>query len=215
MKDFHAHALSFEIKPTVFRRFTPFSRYTIIVALREPSDATATREKDNAGWQATIAGIKTAFDKTWPQDDFNYNFLDETIANAYQAQQRTLHLLNWATGLTIIISCLGLLGLVMYTTNRRIKEIGVRKVLGASVTNIVSILSKEFLLLVVIAFAIAIPLSWWAGAVWMSDFPYRTPISWWVFALAGSGMVLLAFITLSIQTIRAARANPIKSLRIE
>jgi putative ABC transport system permease protein len=91
----------------------------------------------------------------------------------------------------------------------------VRKVLGASVTNIVSILSREFLLLVAIAFAIAIPLSWWAAHAWMSDFANRTAISWWVFAIAGVGMAFLAFITLSIQTIRAARANPINSLKTE
>jgi ABC-type antimicrobial peptide transport system permease subunit len=123
--------------------------------------------------------------------------------------------LDWATGLTIFISCLGLLGLVTCVTNRRTKEIGVRKVLGASVTNIVSILSGEFLLLVAVAFAIAIPLSWWAADVWMNDFANRTPISWWVFVAGGLGMTLIALFTLSLQTVRAARMNPVKSLRAE
>jgi putative ABC transport system permease protein len=205
MKDFYAHHLSYQIKPTVFRRFTSYSQHMIIVAL----------QKDNAGWQTAIAGMKTAFGKTWPQADFSYDFLDETIASAYNGQQQTLHLLDWATGLTIFISCLGLLGLVTYITNRRTKEIGVRKVLGASVTNIVSILSREFLLLVAIAFAIAIPLSWWAADAWMGDFANRTPISWWVFVAGGLGMTLIALFTLSLQTVRAAIRNPVESLRNE
>jgi putative ABC transport system permease protein len=159
--------------------------------------------------------MKTAFGKTWPQADFSYNFLDESVASAYNGQQQTLRLLDWATGLTIFISCLGLLGLVTYITNRRTKEIGVRKVLGASVTNIVSILSREFLLLVAIAFAIAIPLSWWAADAWMGSFANRTPISWWVFVAGGLGMTLIALFTLSLQTVRAAIRNPVESLRNE
>jgi len=107
------------------------------------------------------------------------------------------------------------LSLVIYTTNQRTKEIGVRKVLGASVTNIVSILSKEFLMLVAIAFIIATPLAWWAENEWLGNFAYRTIISWWMFPLGGITMIIMALITLSFQTIRAASANPVKSLRTE
>jgi putative ABC transport system permease protein len=118
-------------------------------------------------------------------------------------------------GLTVFISCLGLLGLVVYTTNHRVKEIGVRKVLGATVAQIVSILSRDFLKLVGIAFLLATPIAWWALHKWLENFTLRTEISWWVFLLSGLGMIGAAVLTLSLQTIRAARANPVESLRME
>ncbi|MBC7848411.1 MAG: FtsX-like permease family protein, partial [Chitinophagaceae bacterium] len=124
-------------------------------------------------------------------------------------------LMRWSTGLTILISCLGMLGLVIYTTNQRVKEIGVRKVLGASVTQILALLSKEFILLVILAFVIAAPLAWWAASEWLNDFTYRTNMSWWIFALSGLLMIVGALATLSFQTIRSAMANPVKSLRSE
>jgi predicted lysophospholipase L1 biosynthesis ABC-type transport system permease subunit len=117
--------------------------------------------------------------------------------------------------LPIFISCLGLLGLVIYTTNTRTKEIGIRKILGASVAAIVSILSKDFMQLVLLAFVIAAPIAGWATYKWLQDFAYRTNMSWWIFALSGLSMMILAVITLSIQTIKAAVANPVKSLRTE
>ena len=123
--------------------------------------------------------------------------------------------MEWATGLTIFISCMGLLGLVIYTTNQRVKEIGVRKILGASVGNIVSLLSKDFLTLVAIAFVIATPLAWWAAHEWLNNFAYRTIINWWLFPLSGVGMIIIALVTLSFQTFRAASGNPVKSLRTE
>jgi putative ABC transport system permease protein len=214
MKDFHPHPVTYEIKPLVFRRMTQNSK-VIMVALRQPAGGSRDGSSDHAGWQSAIAGMKTAFGKTYPQGDFSYNFLDESIGSAYQGQQRILHLLSWATGLTVFISCLGLLGLVIYIINRRTKEIGVRKALGASVMQIVSILSKEFLLLVAVAFAIATPLSWWASHVWLQDFAYRTAVSWWVFLAGGAAMTAIAVITLSVQTVRAALANPVKALRSE
>jgi ABC-type antimicrobial peptide transport system permease subunit len=118
-------------------------------------------------------------------------------------------------GLMVFISCLGLLGLVIYTTNLRVKEIGVRKVLGATVMQIVSNLSKDFLKLVLLGFVLATPIAWWAVQNWLQKFAVRTSISWWVFALSGIAMIVFAMATLSIQTIRAARVNPVKSLRSE
>ena len=118
-------------------------------------------------------------------------------------------------GLAILISCLGLLGLVIYTTNTRTKEIGIRKVLGASVSQIVSVLSKDFVLLVLLAFVIAAPLAWWATYKWLEDFAYRTNMSWWIFALSGFAMLAIAIFTLSVQTVKSAMANPVKSLRTE
>lgn len=124
-------------------------------------------------------------------------------------------MLNWSAGLAVFISCLGLLGLVIYTTSQRTKEIGVRKVLGASVTQIVSLLSKDFMQLVALAFVIATPLAWWAMYKWLEDFAYRTTLSWWIFGISGIAMLMIALLTLSIQTIRSAVANPVKSLRTE
>jgi ABC-type antimicrobial peptide transport system permease subunit len=124
-------------------------------------------------------------------------------------------LLAWATGLAILISCLGLLGLVIYTTNQRVKEIGIRKVLGASVSQLVSLLSKDFLRLVLVAFLLAAPLTWWGVYKWLEGFAYRTQISWWIFVLGGSIMLLIALFTLSIQIIRSAMANPVENLRSE
>jgi ABC-type antimicrobial peptide transport system permease subunit len=133
----------------------------------------------------------------------------------YESEQHTARLLKWAAGLAIFISCLGLLGLVIYVTNTRTKEIGIRKILGASVAAIVSILSIDFMLLVLLAIVIAAPIAWWATHTWLLNFAYRTPINWWIFAVSGGAMILLAMVTLSIQTIKAAVANPVKSLRTE
>lgn len=172
-------------------------------------------EPNTSKWPATIAGIQAVFKRLYPESDFNYRFLDDTIRNFYQSEQHTASLLNWATGLAILISCLGLLGLVMFTINTRGKEISIRKVLGASITNIISILSRDFLQLVMIAFIIAAPLAWWVIANWLNNFAYKTNLSWWVFALSGIVMVAIALLVLGIQTFKAAMANPVNRLRSE
>jgi ABC-type antimicrobial peptide transport system permease subunit len=123
--------------------------------------------------------------------------------------------LKWATCFAILISCLGLLGLVIYTTNARAKEISIRKVLGATVTQIVTILSKDFVKLILIAFVIAAPIAWWASYSWLQNFAYRVNMSMWIYVVSGLGMVLIALFTLCLQTIKAATANPVKSLRTE
>ncbi len=205
IKDFHAHSLDNMIEPMAFIHSTVDSK-AIVVALQS-----AAKDK----WQQTIAQMEKSFKSIYPEAEFSYEFQDESIKNSYGSEQNMEHLMEWATGLTIFISCLGLLGLVIYTTNQRTKEIGVRKVLGASVGNIVSILSKDFLTLVAIAFIIATPLAWWAIHEWLDNFAYRTIISWWMFPLCGITMIIIALVTLSFQTIRAASANPVKSLRTE
>jgi len=151
----------------------------------------------------------------YPDDDFEYHFFDETIAKFYESEQHISTLLTWATGLSIFISCLGLLGLAIYTTNQRTKEIGVRKVLGASVAQVVTLLSSELIMLILLAFIIVTPIAWYAMNQWMQGFADRTTISWWIFALSGAGMLLAAIFTSSFQTIKAAIANPVKSLRSE
>ncbi|HLY68701.1 MAG TPA: FtsX-like permease family protein, partial [Puia sp.] len=207
MADFNQQSLHELIKPLVFSSNLKYS-YTFHIALK-PQDTEGTL------WKNTIAKIENAFKRNYPEEEFNYQFFDESIAKFYKSEQDISRLLKWATGLAIFISCMGLLGLVIYTTNQRTKEIGVRKVLGASVSHIVSLLSKDFVLLVAIAFVMAAPLSWWAMNSWLQNFAYRTSINWWVFAGSGLAMIIIALITLSIQTIKAAMVNPVKSLRTE
>lgn len=159
--------------------------------------------------------MEKAWKEIYPEDDFEYSFFDESIAKFYDSEQHTSTLLTWATGLSIFISCLGLLGLAIYNTNQRTKEIGVRKVLGATVTQIVTLLSTELVMLIVLAFVLVTPLAWYAMNKWMESFADRTTISWWIFVVSGGGMLLTALITSSFQTVKAALANPTKSLRSE
>ncbi|HTB24741.1 MAG TPA: ABC transporter permease [Puia sp.] len=219
MKDFHAHPLSYKIAPLVFCQNIGNCQQMIVSLKPEQyKDHSFNGEpgvSNENNWKEVIAKIKTAFITTYPQENFDYVFFDESIARAYGDQQNISSLLKWATGLTVFISCLGLLGLVIYTTNQRVKEIGVRKVLGASVAQIVAILSKDFIKLVAIAFVVATPIAWWALHKWLDDFAFKTEISWWVFVVSGIGMIAIALITLSVQTIRAAMANPVTSLRSE
>ncbi len=205
--DFNQHSLHDPIKPLIIANGVERAR-TINIALM-PQNA------DGTLWKSTIASIEKVWKGMFPDDDFDYKFFDEDIAKYYDAEQNISSLLMWATGLAVFISCLGLLGLVIYTTTRRTKEIGVRKVLGASVSHIVAMITKDFLLLIVIAFLIAAPLAWIGMNKWLDNFAYRTDISWWIFALGISMMVIIAILTLSFQTIKAAIANPVKSLRTE
>ncbi len=207
LANFHHKSLHEPIKPLVMGSWTNVER-TFCIQLQP-------RLADGSNWKAGIAKIEKAWKEIYPKEDFSYDFLDESIARYYTAEKNTANLLNWATGLAVLISCLGLLGLVIYTTHQRTKEIGVRKVLGASVTQIVSILTKDFVWLVMIAFIIAAPIAWWAMYHWLQNFAYRTTISWWLFGATGSMTISLAILTISLQTIRAARVNPVKSLRTE
>jgi len=166
-------------------------------------------------WKKAIAQMGAYYKETYPDEDFDYQFFDASIKKFYESEQHTSTLLAWATGLSIFISCLGLLGLAIYTTNQRTKEIGVRKVLGASVAQIVTLLSTEVMLLILLAFVIVTPAAWWAMNKWMQSFADRTTISWWIFAASGAGMLILAVFTSGFQTVKAAVANPVKSLRSE
>ena len=166
-------------------------------------------------WKTALAAVGEAYAGVYPEQDYEYTFFDDSIAKFYKSEQNISRLLAWATGLTIFISCLGLLGLVIYATRQRTKEIGIRKVLGASVLQIVSILSKDFVKLVGLAFLVAIPLAWYASHKWLEQFAYQASSGWWIFPLSGLVMIVIALLTLSAQTIRAANANPAGSLRSE
>jgi ABC-type antimicrobial peptide transport system permease subunit len=164
---------------------------------------------------ANLAKAEEIFKKYNPQYPFEYVFADEAYAKKFKDQQRTGKLAALFAGLTIFISCLGLFGLATYMAESREKEIGVRKVLGASVASISSLLSKDFLKLVLIAFVIASPVAWYAMHIWLQSYTYRIAIEWWVFVTAGLLSVFIAFATVSYQAIKAAVSNPAKSLRTE
>jgi putative ABC transport system permease protein len=163
----------------------------------------------------TIASVQKSWDRYFPNDPFEYFFLDESFNEQYKADTRFGSVFGLFASLAILIACFGLLGLSAYNVLQRTKEIGVRKVLGASVRQLIFLLSKEFLYLVLIALVIAIPLTWWVMHNWLQDFAYRISIQWWVFALAGVMAILIALVTVGFQALRAALDNPVKSLRSE
>ncbi len=202
IKDFHYRALQEPIK-AMSLRIEPQGYQMLSIKL------------STNNLLSTIKAIESKWNKIIPARPFEYTFLDESFDKQYRAEDRFGNLFFNFAILAIFISCLGLLGLASYSTIQRTKEIGVRKVLGASVSNIVNLLSADFLKLVLIAFVIASPVAWFFMNKWLHDFAYRTNISWEVFALAGFVSVLIAFFTISFQSIKAAIANPVKSLRTE
>lgn len=165
--------------------------------------------------KATLARIEKQWKIVHPDRKFDYEFLDERIASLYEKEQKTSRLVNTATAVAILISCMGLFGLATFTAEQRTKEISIRKVLGASVAGIVALLSRDFLKLVLIALLLAAPVAWWAMTKWLEDFAYKVDMEWWIFALAGLLAVFIALLTISFQSIRAALTNPVKSLRSE
>jgi putative ABC transport system permease protein len=150
-----------------------------------------------------------------PDAPFTYSFLDESLDNYYKSEKRWSAIIGWAGGISIFLACLGLFGLTALAAVNRVKEIGVRKVLGASTANIVGLLSRDFLRLIVFAFLIASPLAWYFMSKWLESFAYRITMHWTVFLITGLSVILIALLTISFQTVRAAIANPVKSLRNE
>jgi putative ABC transport system permease protein len=163
----------------------------------------------------TLQNVQKAWVTAFPGNPFEYYFLDDYFNQQYQNERKFEKLFFVFAILAIIIGCLGLFGLSAYTASQRVKEIGIRKVLGASVQDITRMLSKDFLKLVLIAIVIASPIAWWAMNKWLEDFAYRVNISLWVFVIAGLVAIAIAFITVSFQAIKAAVSNPVKSLRTE
>jgi len=201
-KDFHYQALQAPIRPLTMR-IEPggYQMLSIKVATDHlPS---------------TIKAIESKWNQIIPNRPFEYAFLDESFDRQYRAEDRFGNLFFYFAILAIFISCLGLLGLASYSTIQRTKEIGIRKVLGASVPYIINLLSVQFLKLVIIAFFIASPIAWLFMSKWLRDFAYRTTLTWWMFLLAGIAAIIIAFGTVSFQAIKAAIANPVKSLRTE
>jgi len=168
-----------------------------------------------SSWKKTIGLIEKEWKQVYPGFDFQYQFYDDTIQDLYQLEHRTAKLISTATLITLLISCLGLYGLATLTAFQRTKEIGIRKVLGATVGGVIALLSKDFVKLVLLALIIAAPIAWWAMNKWLEDFAYKISIQWWMFAMAGFGAVIIALLTVSYQAIKAAIANPADSLRNE
>jgi putative ABC transport system permease protein len=162
-----------------------------------------------------IAAIKNKWQSMAPAQPFDYSFMDEDFNRQYAADQRTGQIFITFTILAILIACLGIFALVSYAAEQRVKEIGIRKVLGASIFTIVKLLSFNFLKLVLVASVVAFPVAWWIMNIWLQGFAYRIDMSWEIFALAGSAALLIALITVSFQSIRSAMANPVKSLKLE
>jgi putative ABC transport system permease protein len=201
VKDFHFRSLHEKISPLVMK-LSSGSGHIIV----------KTKTKD-------IAGLLASMEKQWksfkPDLPFTYSFLDERFNEVYKAEQKTGQILGVFAGLTIFVGCLGLFGLATFTAEQRTKEIGVRKVLGASVAGIVALLSRDFLKLIATAIVIALPVAWWMMSRWLQDFAYKIDIAWWMFAGAAVISVVVALATISYQSIKAALMNPVESLRSE
>jgi putative ABC transport system permease protein len=201
VEDFNFQSLKEKISPLIFYKY---NNKNILYVRTSGSHA-----------QDAIAAVEKQYKKYAGDVPFSYQFLDKSFEAQYKTDQRTGMLFNVFAGIAIFISCLGLFGLATYTAQVKTKEIGIRKVLGASVAGIVELLSKDFLKLVIIAIVIATPVAWWAINKWLEGFAYRTNISWWVFVIAGILALLIALVTISFQAIKAALTNPVKSLRSE
>lgn len=202
VKDFHFTSMRTRIKPAVF--YSQPLNYGNIYIKTTGKDAPAAIAAAQKEWKKYNAAYL-----------FKYSFLDDNFNRLYAAEQRTGLLFNIFAGIAVFISCLGLFGLAAYTAQVRTKEIGVRKVLGASVSSVIQLLAKDFIRLVLIAIVIATPVAWYAMKRWLQDFAYKINIGWSVFVIAGSLAVIIAIITISFQSIKAAMANPVKSLRTE
>ena len=207
LADFHTESLHEQIAPTFISTSKKYSR---IISVK-----LAAQEKQNRGFKATTAQIEKLWKEVYPNEKFEYKFFDETIAKFYDKELKTEQLMNTAMAIAIFISCMGIFGLVTFEAQKRTKEIGIRKVLGAKVSDIVSMFSMDFLKLILLAFVIASPVAYYFMHQWLQNFAYRINISWWIFITSVLAAMFIALVTVSFQAIKAAIANPVKSLRTE
>ncbi|PRX56832.1 ABC transporter permease [Flagellimonas meridianipacifica] len=202
VKNFHDGSFTEEIKPVFI---APYVRWYNELGIKI----------NHLNTKATMEQLEKEWSQTFSKQIFDYRFLDESVAEQYETEQRYLSLSKVFSGLAIFIGCLGLYGLILFFVSHRTKEIGIRKVLGSSIGNILTLLSTDFLKLIAIAGIVATPASWYIMDQWLQGYTYRTEIGWWVFALAIGSVMLITLLTISYQTLKAASANPIKSLRTE
>lgn len=205
LKDFHFQSLHQKIAPLVIVNAARFNNINALTAVKIKGD----------NFKAALDAVALTWRQFVPEHPFHYSFLDQSLANQYQAEQTTQRVFTVFSVLAIFIACIGLFGLAAYSTQQRLKEISIRKVLGAGVANIIGMLSKDFLKLVLISAVVAFPIAWWAMHAWLQNFEYRVDMAWWVFLVAGALSAFIALATISWQAIKAAFVNPVKSLRAE
>jgi putative ABC transport system permease protein len=203
VKDYHFLSLKEKISPEVFSMEPAFNYGQIWVKI-SPADI-----------PHTLSLLQETYKKLVPWFPYSYSFMDDINARNYETETKWKQIISIASMLFIFISCMGLLGLVILSIEQRTKEIGIRKVLGAAVSGIIVLISKEFLMLIGIAFAIAVPVGYYFVDKWLQNFAYRISVGWWIFLLSGALVMIVALLTMSFQAIKAAIANPVKSLRTE
>jgi putative ABC transport system permease protein len=202
VRDFHYRSLQHTIEPlAISSRDGYFSKITVRIAGNDVSQS--------------LAFIETVWAKHFPIALFDYDFADQQLAAEYRAEERFASIILAFSILSLLIACLGLYGLIAYSTSQKTKEIGIRKVLGATVNSILVLVSKDFLQLVILACFIAMPVAWYLMNQWLQDFAYKITIEWWMFALSGLLVLGIALLTVSFQSIKAALMNPVTSLRSE
>jgi putative ABC transport system permease protein len=204
MKDFNYNSLHSEVKPFMLVYDGQQSDFNNIIVAT-----------NSTNYKVLLAKMEAIWHKDFPEAPFEYTFLDSEVQKQYESEIILSQIINTFTLIAIVISCLGLFGLAAFSAEQRSKEIGIRKVLGASVSGIVGLLSKDFLKLVMVAIVIATPIAWWGMNKWLQAFVFRINISWWMFALAGVLAIIIALATVSFQAIKAALMNPVKSLKTE
>jgi len=203
LADFNSESLHSKISPTIIRALTNMSYGSMLIRVKP-------------GYEKQVLGkLNTAYKSFYPDKPFSYAWVNELVDQQYQTEYKLQQLFTCFSALIIFLACLGLFGLVSFSTEQRVKEIGIRKVLGANVTDIVALISREYIGLVTIAVLVASPIAWYAMSKWLQDFAYRINIQWWVFVVTGVTALLIALITVSFQSVKAALANPVKSLRSE
>jgi putative ABC transport system permease protein len=201
VKDYHHLSLREVIKPTIFLGSVSFGYFTIQTGIEN--------------MPAKMEALKKLYTESFPGNPFNYFFADELYNQQYFIEQKLGSAFIAAAFIAIFIACMGLFGLATFSAKQRIKEIGIRKVLGASVASVTLLLSKDFIKLVLISIVVAIPVAWWVMDKWLMDYAYRSPLSIWIFVGAGFAAIFIAVATISFQAIKTAIANPVKSLRTE
>jgi putative ABC transport system permease protein len=204
MKDFNYNSLHGEVRPFMLFYNGDPNAFSFITVSTNSTD-----------YKSLLGKIETIWQKNLPGVPFTYTFLDQEVQKQYEAEITLSQIINSFTIMAILISCLGLFGLAAFSAEQRQKEIGIRKVLGASISGLVGLLSREFVKLVSISFIIATPIAWWAMNKWLQAFAYKVTMSWWMFAIAGVMSILIALFTVSFQAIKAALVNPVKSLKSE
>ena len=204
VRDFNYEDLHTGIEPMAFEVYSSFDNFSYM-----------TVHLNSANMGATIHSLENGWRKIDPGEPFEYVFMDAQLQQHYDADGRLATIVGYFTAIAICISCLGLFGLAAFSAEQRTKEIGIRKVLGASEGSILVLLSGDFLKLVAFAILIGSPVAWYVMRRWLQDFAYRTNISWTVFAVTTTAALLIALVTISFQALRAARSNPVESLRAE